>query len=118
MVEALIEAGADATARNATGETPLHSAASRYPNPAVMQVLLDARTDLEARDGNGRTALHLAASASERPGAVEFLLDAGADATAVDDGGRTVRDLLLANDSLKRYGTSYQALLQRVPATD
>ena len=117
-MQVLLEAGADLEARDGNGRTALHSASAAIEGREAVEFLLHAGADLEARDGSGRTALHIAALESESPRSVGFLLDAGADASAITDSGRTVHDLLLVNDRLKPYGTSYSALLERVPAPD
>ncbi|MSR04942.1 MAG: hypothetical protein EXS04_05045 [Phycisphaerales bacterium] len=47
-VEVLLKAGAYVFAKDADGLTPLHSAASSNPSPAVLEVLLKAGADVNA----------------------------------------------------------------------
>ena len=49
QVQAELECGADATARDGRDVTPLHYAAGFGDDPAVIQALLDAGADLEAK---------------------------------------------------------------------
>ena len=84
----LLEAGADANARDKGGSTPLHDAALLNENPAVVKLLLEAGADANARAGSDRTPLHHAAGHNVIA-VVELLLEAGANANARDDLGRT-----------------------------
>ncbi|KAK2753904.1 hypothetical protein FQN54_007263 [Arachnomyces sp. PD_36] len=61
LVKLLIERGADVRSKDYSGETPLHTAASRGYS-SVVQLLLDHGADLEAKDGHDQTALHKAVS--------------------------------------------------------
>ena len=56
VIEALFNAGADLSARDADGLPPLHVAARSNNNPAVIEALLNAGADLSARDANGWTS--------------------------------------------------------------
>jgi ankyrin repeat protein len=56
MVTALVAAGADVNARDATGATALIYAAWLNKNPAVLIFLLDAGADPKLHDTDGKTA--------------------------------------------------------------
>ena len=92
VVEALLNAGADADAcdeRN--NDTPLHLAA-RYCTVDIVEALIKHGADIEARDRAGKTPLHCATGISEERTAlpmVKLLLDAGADVNARDKEGNT-----------------------------
>lgn len=96
MLAALLAAGADLSARDAKGDTPLLAALARTrrlerEDPGLakaVRVLLEAGADPDARDRRGRTALHVAARRGG-PEMVAVLLDAGADVNAKDGRGRT-----------------------------
>lgn len=81
VVQALLAAGADPTARDACRRTPLHVAAFRAETQPVdadqieaMRMLLAAGCDPDCEDGFGNTPLIRAAS---QPELVRVLLDAG-----------------------------------------
>ena len=59
MVKALLAVGADLEARAVVGLTPLHLAAARSKNPAVVKVLLDAGADPSAKTTDGTTPVEL-----------------------------------------------------------
>ena len=89
VVKILLDAGADCTLRNVSGETPLHLAA-RSGNERVAKRLLDAGAVVDQRSLDGRTPLWEAAcryyydcsyNAHSDPALVMLLLDYGADAT-------------------------------------
>ena len=60
-VALLIDHGADVTAQDETGATPLHLASS-FGGAEAARVLIKHGADVAARDGNRRTPLHLASS--------------------------------------------------------
>ena len=60
-VKLLIDNGADVTAQDETGSTPLHLASS-FGGAETARVLIKHGADVTARDGNRRTPLHLASS--------------------------------------------------------
>ena len=86
MVTVLLAAGAEVDARNLQGETPLHWAAGRNRNPAVVAELVQAGADLNARDSDGNTPLH-ASRRNTNPAVPLLLLEIGADPTLVNDSG-------------------------------
>ena len=86
MVTVLLAAGAEVDARDLQGETPLHWAAGRNRNPAVVAELVEAGADLNARDGDGNTPLH-ASRRNTNPAVPLLLLELGADPILVNDSG-------------------------------
>ena len=87
-----LQAGANPNARNKSGFTPLHWAAStgwyRHGSAETVTALLKAGANPNARNGGGATPLHFAAGAAHTE-AVEALLQAGADLEARTKGGGT-----------------------------
>jgi ankyrin repeat protein len=83
----LLQAGANVSARDRPGNTPLHEAASTG-HIGAMEVLLSAGADVNARDDRGRTPLHEAARKG-RVDVVEFLIRAGAEVNLIDSLGQT-----------------------------
>jgi len=92
--EALLDWGADPTARDVSGQTPLHHAAADPMggcHAELIELLLSRGMDVEVRDKTGATPL-LRAAASHEPGAVgcvRLLLARGAAVDARDNRGRT-----------------------------
>ena len=81
------------------GQTsPLHMAALRNRNPAMVEALVALGADMELRGRDGRTALHMAARS--KPSAFMALLALGADDAAVDDEGLTPWDYAKDNKAL------------------
>ena len=92
MVTVLLAAGAEVDARDLKGETPLHYAAGRNRNPAVVAELVEAGADLNARDSEGNTPLH-ASRSNWNPAVAHLLLELGADPTPVNDSGRVANPM-------------------------
>lgn len=92
MVTVLLAAGAEVDARDLNGETPLHWAAGRNRNPAVVAELVEAGADLTARDSDGNTPLH-ASRSNWNPAVAHLLLELGADPTPVNDSGRVANPM-------------------------
>ena len=89
---ACLAAGADVHARDERDLTPLHWAAARTLDPAVLEALLAAGAEPDARGSDaviGITPLHAAAEGNENPAALRVLLAAGADPIARGSDGRT-----------------------------
>ncbi len=89
-VEALLEAGADANAKDNVGVTALMRAA-RTGDSDTVQALLDAGAEVNGKDNVGVTALMRAARTGDSD-TVRALLDAGAEVSVNDKDGtaRTV----------------------------
>jgi ankyrin repeat protein len=88
LAELLIDRGADVSAQNDMGMTPLHIA--QYSS--VVEVLIRRGADVNARAQNGRTPMHVQAQEGEDTGALEVmeaLLTAGAEPNLTDDQGNT-----------------------------
>ena len=86
-VEALVEAGADILAKNASGKIPLHFAAYGSARETA-EWLVGKGADIHAKDNGGRTPLHDAAWGNARETA-EWLAEKGADIHAMDKYGET-----------------------------
>ena len=86
-VQLICDQGADVSAKNRDGMSPLHRAAVKnYPDIAT--VLLDSGAAIDQIDERGWTALHVA-SMSGSTEVARLLLDTGADAERKDKLGRT-----------------------------
>ena len=102
-MEALLAAGADIHAKNAGGDTPLHSATrhswrqsalgQQAPrvDTAVVRILIQAGADVHARNVGGGTPLHAAWSEGNVLVA-DRLVAMGADPDALDAAGRPAGD--------------------------
>ncbi|KAH8982130.1 ankyrin repeat-containing domain protein [Lactarius hatsudake] len=91
IVLVLLDHGAEASAQNADGRTPLHRASLAsppYKGDRVIQQLLERGVDVNARDKHQESPLHLA-SYERWPENVRVLLDHGADPDARNADGQT-----------------------------
>jgi hypothetical protein len=75
----LIEVGADPTARNAAGRTPLHAAAAGADRAEAVSFLLEHGAPAGVFDHDGELALHKAAGLSGCIETMKRLIDAGED---------------------------------------
>ncbi len=89
---ACLAAGADPTARDEQGTTPLHMAAA-WGYESVFKALLDAGAKPDARHKKGSTPLHAAAFGGDAS-VVKALLDVGAKPYARDKEGKTPFDVI------------------------
>lgn len=87
QVKRLITQGADITAKDKEGYTPLHWAAFAG-HGAVAEILLAHGADVSARSNKGRTPLYIAASMGHTA-MVEQLLAQGAQVNTKDENGST-----------------------------
>ena len=83
-----LQNGADLTARNTYGNTPLHLAAL-YKRADIVTALLNAGADLKARNNGDETPLHTAARNNVDPAVVAVLIKAGAGLKARNKYGHT-----------------------------
>ncbi|MEX2467382.1 MAG: ankyrin repeat domain-containing protein, partial [Gemmatimonadota bacterium] len=81
VIEALVEQGADVSARTTTGAMPLHLAAGSGDVPAVT-TLLQRGAEVDGREGVYEQTPLMWATAQNRIEAMRALLDAGADVLA------------------------------------
>lgn len=83
----LVDAGADVSANNRNGETPLYVAAEKG-QVEMARALIARGADAKVRTPNGETVLH-AASMIESAALMTELVQAGADVNAANNDGET-----------------------------
>ena len=93
---ALLNAGADANARDVERRTPLHQVDANCPR-VLIDILVAGGGDVKATDARGWTPLH-AAAAAMAVNACAALLTNGADASAKAKDGLTALDIATAGD--------------------
>ena len=89
LVAIWLDRGADVSARDGTGHTPLHSAAMTNFDADVVTLLLDRGAEIDAQDDSYRTPLLYAAWRSNDDDICALLLNRGANLHAQDIEGRT-----------------------------
>ena len=89
VLNALLDAGADASAINFRNESVLYRAAGNNPDPADLELLMEAGAEPRTRNVRGLTPLHRAAEYNENPAVLTFLLEAGVDPTTPSVEGET-----------------------------
>jgi alpha-tubulin suppressor-like RCC1 family protein len=78
-VQEALSTGVDVNARFADRTTPLHHAAKRARDPAIITALVHAGADVNAKDADGSTPLGIAANGNPNPDVHRALVHAGAD---------------------------------------
>jgi hypothetical protein len=100
----LLEKGADVTAKDTDGRTPLSLVAENGHERAV-ELLLKKKADINSNDANGRTPLHWAAI-NGHVKVVELLVNAGAHIDSTDD-----RESTALHESIERDNQAVVELL-------
>ncbi|MCH8978843.1 MAG: ankyrin repeat domain-containing protein [Armatimonadetes bacterium] len=95
LVRLLMDSGADPTAKNVDGMTPLHYASSTDS----VRMLLDGGADHNSQNKDGKAPLHYSDSAEN----ARILLDAGASVSLLDHDGSTALD-----DQFHRFDYNYR----------
>jgi hypothetical protein len=115
MIEFLISNGADVTAVNQRGATPLHIMLLGHLDRDKFRLLVENGADVNASDKNGLTPLHYAViyRADDRISleSVTALLDLGANPDIIDNEGNTPLQAAIERDSVENDAL---ALLKRV----
>lgn len=105
--------GADVSARDGFGQTPLMYAAGGAGSPEAMALLVSRGADLNAQTDAGWTALMYAARDGTTPEPLLWLLNAGADPTLRNAEGQSVVDLAQGNSAIRNSGL-YRRLAELV----
>lgn len=96
--------GADASAQDGFGQTPLMYAAGGSGSIPTMSALVAEGADLNAQTEAGWTALMYAARDASTPETVLWLLNAGADPTVRNAEGQSALDLAQSNSPVRNSG--------------
>lgn len=111
----LVDRGADISAPNSYGETPLHDRAGHWQGK--IGILLELGADVNSRDGRGDTPLHKAASVGNIQTA-RILLERGARVDASNNSGLTPLALALqqcSNAKIRQIAEMAELLLAMQP---
>ena len=109
-IDDLLASGADPTARDAGGCTPLHYAADNNTVGEVARALFEAGADPEICEGYGRKPLDYAVS-SANAAFIETALDAGADPAGSGDAIDEARDMARYACPAFRQTRAYRLLM-------
>jgi ankyrin repeat protein len=119
VVRLLLEIEVDAKAKESSGWTALHLAASGG-HEAVVRLLLGKGVDVEAKAKDSNTALHLAAYYGHSP-VVQLLLDKGADFKSPGDGRHSPEQLAIKQGKMadmEETKERYKAVVRLLKAAD
>ena len=106
LVKSLIQNGADLSATDKSGFTPLHRAVALEDMPVknvleTTQALLEGGSPLEALEPGGRTPLYLCAEYTKSLAPIEMLVSAGANPNVSVDGAHVTKNA--RSTKVKRY---------------
>jgi ankyrin repeat protein len=116
VVQVLLNYGAEANAKNADGQTPLHQVSQNLGGPykddcpKIARLLLEHGADVNAQDNDRTTPLHLT-SYNGHAGLAEMLLDRGAQAAsdAEDNDGETpLHHLVRGGYAIRALGLDFE----------
>lgn len=115
FVDLLLEYGADVSSRNRYGRTPLHLAATRYPE--LLQAILNRKPNVNAQDSGGKTALHWAIYSSiHGADQVRLLIAHGASIGILDSKGRTPLDIARTDPLVLSTEADREAIIKLLDA--
>ena len=108
VLEFLISNGADVTAIDLYGRTPLHYAAANSQLQCLMILIKDPKVTVDIQDKRGCSSLHMAASQDLDGRCVEYLISRKADVWIKDIQGYTPLHYAAANGNLSAIMTLVQ----------